>query len=326
MKTLTIEKPNGFRLSAASEFYAGFIPGSGMAAAAVDQLTLAFRVERSFEAVAVALREQDNLLIAELVGSDDEEAVRRQLARMLGLEAAADAWLALGARVPVVGTLQREFPGFFTATKPSPYDAAVWSVIAPRMQMEQAARIKLAIARVHGTELTLHGRAHHVFPEPRVLVELASFPGLHAEKAARLRAVARAALDGLLDAEHLRAMPEWEALARLQTIRGVGPWSASHIYYRGAAPMDALPAVEPRVLHGLAHACGVTVPTAEAFQRAAESFRPFRMWVSVLLSRHLARSGGWNAPGLAKQRAEAGKALARTTRRRALAHRVEGTL
>jgi DNA-3-methyladenine glycosylase II len=270
--------------------------------------------------VVVSLREQGNSLVAELAGSDDEQGVRTQLARMLGLEAVAEAWLALGARVPLVGMLQHEFPGFFTATKASPYDAAVWSVIAPRTQMEQAARLKMAIARAHGTEVALHGRTHHVFPEPRVLVELEQFPGLHAEKAARLRAVGRAALDGLLDAERLRAMPEWEALARLQTIRGVGPWSASHIYYRGAAPMDALPAVEPRILHGLAHASGVAVPTAQAFARAAEAWRPFRMWVSVLLSRHLAKSGGWHAPGLAKERAEAGKVLAKQTSRRALAH------
>ena len=316
MKTLHIDKPAGFSLAAASQYYAGFTPGSGMAAAAVDQLTLAFRVERSFDAVVVSLREQADVLVAELTGSDDEAAVRHQLSRMLGLEALAEAWLRLGQRVPLVGLLQREFPGFFTATKASPYDAAVWSIIAPRTHIEHAARIKLALAREHGSALTLHGRVHHVFPAPRVLLTLQHAAGLNAEKVARLHAVARAALDGLLDADYLRGLPEWEALARLQTIRGVGPWSASHIYYRGAAPIDALPAVEPRVLHGLAHASGVALPTAQAFVRAAEAWRPFRMWVCVLLSRHLARTSGWHAPELAQQRAAAGRQLAQQTRRR----------
>jgi DNA-3-methyladenine glycosylase II len=306
MKTLLIEKPAGFSLEAASQFYAGFTPGTGMAAAALDQLTLAFRVERSFGAAVVALRERGDVLVAELTGSDDEQGVRRQLSRMLGLEAVAESWIALGRRVPLVGTLQREFPGFFTATKASPYDAAVWSIIAPRTHIEHAARIKMAIAREHGSEVELHGRVHNVFPEPRVLLELSRADGLNAEKVARLRAVASAALDGLLDTEYLRALPEWEALARLQTIRGVGPWSAGHIYYRGAAPIDALPAVEPRVLHGFAHASGASLPTAQAFQRAAEAWRPFRMWVSVLLSRHLARTSGWRAPALGEQRAAAG--------------------
>jgi hypothetical protein len=38
------------------------------------------------------------------------------------------------------------------------------------------------------------------------------------------------------------------------------------------------------------------------------------MWVAVLLSRHLAQTDGWRAPQLGKERAAAGRALARKTR------------
>jgi DNA-3-methyladenine glycosylase II len=314
MITFTLEKPTGFTLAAASDFYAGFTPGSGMAAAATDRLTLAFRVDRGFEAVAVSLHEGDGVLVAEMAGSEDEAGVRAQLGRVLGLEADAGAWQALGERVPLVGQLKAEFPGFFTAAKPSPYDAAVWSVIAPRLGMKVAARIKMDIARTHGTAVELHGRTHHVFPAPRELLALEQIAGLDDEKVARLRGVARAALDGLLDAEGLRAMGEASALRRLQSLRGIGPWSASHIYHRGAAPIDALPLTEPRVLHGFAHATGAAVDAA-SFLRAAEAWRPFRMWVTVLLSRHLARTDGWRAPELTRERAAAGRAGAR---RRAL--------
>ncbi|MEP7123953.1 MAG: DNA-3-methyladenine glycosylase 2 family protein [Byssovorax sp.] len=320
MKTFSLPKPTGFSLAAASSFYAGFTPGSGMAAAAVDKLTLAFRVDRSFEAVAVSLEERDGVLVAGMAGGeDDEEAVRAQLGRMLGLDGDAEAWQSLGRRVPLVGALQAEFPGFFTAAKASPYDAAAWSVIVPRMNMKMAARIKMDIARTHGTAVELDGRTHQVFPSPRQLISLEQAPGLSDEKVARLRGVAQAALDGLLDAERLRAMGEAQALAQLQGLRGIGPWSASHIYYRGAAPIDALPLTEPRVFHGLAELTGEAVPDAAAFVREAESWRPFRMWVSVLLSRHLAGTGGWRAPGLAKERASAGRALARKTRSQARA-------
>ena len=102
----------------------------------------------------------------------------------------------------------------------------------------------------------------------------------------------------------------------MQTIRGIGPWAASHVYYRGAAPMDGLPAVEPRVLHGLAHAAGVDTPSAEQFAAIAESWRPFRMWVCVLLARHLGKTGGWRDPGLRRERQVASTELARVTRKR----------
>jgi len=308
--TLTIPKPRGFALAAASEFYSGFVPGSGMAAAAVDQLTLVFRLDRSFEAVGVALREEGDTIVADTTTSDDD-TLRKQLARMLGLDADGDAWRAVGERDPIVGSLQREFPGFFTAAKSSPYDAAAWGVLAARMPIPAAAKLKSAIARAHGDAVIVRGRTHHVFPSPSRVLDIDAFPGLPSEKLARLHAVATAALDGRLDAERLLAMPEADALARLQSIRGVGPWTASHVLYRGAAPPDALPTAEPRVLHGFAHAYGVASPSWSELERAAEAWRPFRMWVCVLLSRHLARAGGWKKPGLAKERAAAGRRIAR---------------
>jgi DNA-3-methyladenine glycosylase II len=316
MTTFSIPRPASFRLQAASAFYAGFVPGSGMAAAAVDDLTLVFRLDGTFEPVATRLRERDGDLVVDLAGTRDVDRVRRQLARMLGLDADGDAWLELGRRDALVGKLQQEFPGFFTAAKPSPYDAAVWAVIAPRMNMRQAAAVKTRIGADHGDAVTLAGRTHHVFPGPAVLATLDRAHGLSEEKLARLRAVGQAALEGKLDAERLRATSPGDALAELQSIRGIGPWAASHVYYRGAAPVDGLPAVEPRVLHGLAHVAGIDVPSADRFTAIAESWRPFRMWVCVLLARHLGKTGAWCDPALGRERQAAGKELARRTRKR----------
>jgi DNA-3-methyladenine glycosylase II len=311
MTTFTIAKPRGFRLAAAADFYASFTPGSGMAAAALDQLTLAFHLDHSFEPVAVALREEGHALRFDVAGTKDQTAVTAQIERILGLEANADAWLELGERDKVVGGLQREFPGFFSAAKASPYDAATWSVIAPRLNQRQAASIKQAMARELGERVELFGRVHHVFPRPAVLAALQRFPGLSAEKVMRLRGIGQAAQTGLFDAERLRALGEQRALQELQALRGIGPWGASHIYFRGAAPMDELPTAEPRVLHGLASAYRLGTPSEEVFRRIASGWRPFRMWVCVLLMRHLARSGGWHAPELSHERAAAGRQLLR---------------
>ena len=303
MKTFALDKPHGFALSAAADFYSVFIPGAGMAAASADRLTLAFRLDGTFEAVAVALREEGDRVIGEYCGTDDEPAVAGQVARMLGLDVDGDAWLAVGKRDPVVGRLQAEFPGFFTAAKASPYDAAAWGVISPRMNMRAAARLKVAIAEAHGDGVRLRGHVHHVFPSPKKVLGIQSFPGLPAEKLERLKGIAQAALLGKLDAHRLRAMNPDDALAELQTLRGVGPWTASHILFRGAALVDALPTAEPRVLHGLAHAYGIESPSMETFARLSLPWRPFRMWVCVLLARHLKGAGGWNDPGLARERA-----------------------
>ncbi len=319
MPTLQLSRPAGFQLAAAAEFYAGFTPGSGMATSprggSTDphELTLAFLLDGTFAPVVVALREAEDGIVCEVAGEAAPAVLRAQLERMLGLDVDGAAWAAVGERDPVVGELQRSFPGFFTAAKPSPYDAATWGVIAPRMPMQRAAAIKIALARTHGEAITLRGRTHYLFPSPDRLAELERCEGLSDEKVARLRGVAIAAQQGVLDANRLRVLGEARARAELQALRGIGPWAASHVYYRGAAPTNALPFGEPRVLHGVALAYGIATPTDETYAKLAEAWRPFRMWVSVLLMRNLARSDRWNAPELARERAAAGKRLRRVT-------------
>lgn len=321
MFMFSLRKPLGFRLGAAADFYRDFTPGSGMAAAApvgavgaaAGSLTLAFRLDGTYAPVAVALHEQGDDLLVEAVGDAEPAALAKQLGRVLGLEGDARAWLELGERDLVVGDLQRQFRGFFSAAKSSPYDAATWAVISPRMNQQQAARIKLALARECGDALTLNGKTHFVFPSPERLRAVERIAGLPEEKVARLRGVAQAACDGLLDADYLRDLGEARALAELQKLRGVGPWAASHIYFRGAAPCDGLPTAEPRVLHGLASAYRLRSPSLVTFQRIATGWRPFRLWVCVLLMRHLGKTVGWHAPGLDEERARAGQALLRRT-------------
>jgi len=312
MKRIFWQTPTGFSLQASSEFYAGFTPGSGMAVADAQQLTLAFRLDQTFEAVAVGLREGEGKILADVEGTADVAAVRKQVSRMLGLDADAKAWAKVGEKDPVVGKLQREFSGFFTAAKPSPYDAAAWGVIAARINMKQAARIKMGLAAQCGDTVTLHGRSHAVFPSPKQLLQVPAFEGLSEVKLSRLKGIAVAALEGKLDAEVLRGLDEKTALAALQELEGVGPWTASHILYRGAALIDAVPEAEPRVLHGLAAAYGLKAATVETMRELSENWRPFRMWVCVLLARHLGKIGGWNNKSLGKERAKAGRALMRT--------------
>jgi DNA-3-methyladenine glycosylase II len=311
MKRLATRKPIGFSLRAAAEFYSCFTPASGMAAGTKEQLTLTFRLDGSFAPVAVTVREESRSLLVEVAGTDDLATLERQLARILGLDADSVAWFTLGETDLVVGELQRQFPGFLSAAQASPYDAATWAVIAHRMNQEQAARIRLALAREFGDTVESGDRIHCVFPGPAELAVLDRFPGLTQEKVARLRGVAQAALNGLLDAERLRRMGEARAVSELQSLRGIGPWAASHIYFRGAAPHDGLPLAEPRLLQGLASAYRLRSPSIETFQRVASGWRPFRTWVCVLLLRHLSQAAGWQAPGLALERAEVGRELAR---------------
>lgn len=266
--------------------------GAGCAARQLEQkLQLAFRLDHSFEAISATLSQQGARLSVEVVGTKHRQAVTAQLTRMLGLDGDGKAWAAIGEVDPVLGAVKRHFPGFFTAGFPSPYEAGVGGVLSQRSSVKQAASLRRQLSLAHGEQV----EGLQVLPSPDQLLRVSSFPGIAPQKLGVLHGLARAALEGTLDARRLRAMPQEQALELLQDLRGVGPWTAAHMLLRGASVQDALPLAEPRVLR--AFTLAYERPESD-FQRCAEAWRPFRMWASIALVRNLGRRGQWaNAPG-----------------------------
>ena len=285
---LELVAPYGFSLSAAADFYAGFTPMGGAARQLEQRLQLAMRLDGTFEAVATTLSQRGAQLHVEVEGTEDLTRVSKQLTRMLGLDVDGRAWAAVGEVDPVLGAVKRHFPGFFTAGFPSPYEAGVGGVLSQRSSVRQAAATRRKLSEAHGTA----GGGLSVLPSPRQLLSVRSFAGIAGPKLEVLHGLARAALDGTLDAERLREMPMEFALAQLQQLRGVGPWTASHMLLRGASLQDALPDMEPRVLR--AFSLAYERPDTD-FARCAEAWRPFRMWASIVLVRNLGRLGQWGA-------------------------------
>ena len=126
----------------------------------------------------------------------------------------------------------------------SAYEAATSFMIGQRISMTQTRRIKDRLAAMAGDPVAVEAggeqRTFRPFPRPQAVAELADVPGLAAVKVERLRGLARAALDGRLDTERLRALPVDEALAALRTLPGIGEWTASGVLARGCGVADMI--------------------------------------------------------------------------------------
>ena len=200
---------------------------------------------------------------------------------------------AVGERDPVVGEIQRKYPGLRPVGFWSPYEAASWTIIGHRIRITQAAAVKARMAERLGEPVSFGDRVVHGFPSPQRLLdlglaELDTFPGLAGRKPEWLRALARAALDGQLDAARLRAMPAAEALADLKKLPGIGDFSAGLTLLRGAGAPDAVPVSEPRLARAVALAYGLPGPAApEQIVAISENWRPYRTWVTLLLRTQL---------------------------------------
>ena len=278
-------EPRGpFALAAAARFWSSFTPAGRSPADAQEHLHLTFPVEGSWAPVGICLVQDGGAIAGTVYGDADPELARRQTARILSLDVDGRAFADVGARDQVVAGLQRSHPGLRPVCFSSPYEAAAWAILSSRVQMRQAAAIKARLTAAFGEIVNLHGQTMPAFPAPRTIAGLDQLPGVPDAKLARLRAVAEAALAGLLDSTYLRSLSDADALARLRTIPGIGPFSAELILLRGAGHPDYLTLLEPRFRRAVGEAYGLpAAPTDADLLRIAESWRPYRTWVTFLL-------------------------------------------
>jgi DNA-3-methyladenine glycosylase II len=281
----TIDPQGPFSLAAAQDFAGGFAAGIGGGSADGTSLILAFPVEGRRDSAIVELRQDadDRPVTGRVAGTADPEIARRHAARSLSLDHDGRGWPEVGRRDPVIGGLQATHRSLRPVCFYSAYEAVTSFVIGQRIARRQAARIKATLGERHGDEVALDGQTYRAFPRPERLLEAREIPGLPPEKIRRLHGLAEAALDGRLDTERLRALPKDEALAELQTLHGVGVFTAEGTLLRGCGVVDELPS-DPLTAEAIGDFYGLPSPLdAATWKRITEGWRPYRMWATVLL-------------------------------------------
>jgi DNA-3-methyladenine glycosylase II len=247
-------------------------------------MRLAFCLDGYREQAGVEVRQDADGVHCSVHGGGDLDAVRRQVARALSLDFDGRLLDAIGERDPVVARLLRAAPGLRPPLFYSPYEAAVWVVMSARRPRRQIAEVRRQLSEAHGRVFELAGRRLAALPTPEQLLSVDAVPGLNSEKVRRMHIVARAALDGRLDAQHLHELGPDAALAELQSLPGVGPFYSALIVVRASGFADVLPANEPQLLDLVARLYGLPgPPSPEQFAVLAEPWRPLRTWVSVLI-------------------------------------------
>ena len=281
-------------MRAAAEF--GFGPTEGRTAVFDGTMRLAFPLDggEGYAGATVTQPEDGGPLAVALslrhgLGIDTDasaEAALHQISRVLSLDHDGTAFARVGERDPVMGALQRTYPGQRPVLFHSPYEAAAWAIISTRRPPAQAAEVRLDVSRQLGESMELAGHTLHAFPRPDHLLQLGdTFPGLNAQKIGRLLELAEAARMGVLDAPALQALGPEEAFVRLQQLKGIGPFYAGLIVLRAVGFADSpLPMAEPRLLRQAARLYDCDgEPTLEWLNALAERWRPFRVWAMVLL-------------------------------------------
>jgi DNA-3-methyladenine glycosylase II len=292
----TLDPRGPFSMAPIRDMQCGFLRGSRTCGADPQAVRLAFPQDGDFSLVGAEVRHRDGQVHVQGQGGTDPRRIRAQIERTLGLDHDGIAFQRTIQAHPALARVAAERPDFRPVVAYSPYVMGGWAVLSQRLRMAQAAAIQVRIAEACGDVVEVDGERIASFPRPQSLLALSQskdsgFPGVAEEKWRRLQVLAEAALRGDLEVERLRALPYAEARAKLMELRGVGPWTADAILLRGVGPADALPLSEPRLHEAVAATYGLRrTPSDAEVSSLAESWRPFRMWVSVLLVSHHWRS------------------------------------
>jgi DNA-3-methyladenine glycosylase II len=135
----------------------------------------------------------------------------------------------------------------------------------------------------------IHGRLlaaldDDVEPEPVLDLsdETLRAVGLSAAKVRSLRDLATKALDGtvVLAPRSLARQSDEEIIARLSSVRGIGPWSAQMFLIFQLRRLDVWPVLDLGVRRGYGLAWHIPTPTARELEPLGEPYRPYRTVVA----------------------------------------------
>ena len=241
--------------------------GESMGTFAVRPLLEQSALELCIDAPLAGLSGQLIAIVARVSRIFDLGADPLRIAAHLGQDA------ALGARV-------RARPGLRVPGAWDGFELAVRTVLGQQISVKGATTLAGRLVARFGRPLPApRGGLTHVFPTPAALADAdLTAIGLPRARAETLGRLAAAASSGALCLNGSQA-PE-ETVARLLSVKGIGPWSAQYIAMRALGDPDAFPAGDLGLLRSQSQHQKLT-PTALAEQ--AEAWRPWRAYAAMHL-------------------------------------------
>jgi AraC family transcriptional regulator of adaptative response / DNA-3-methyladenine glycosylase II len=203
-------------------------------------------------------------------------AVVERLRRMFDLDADPQAIATALRSDPRLRPLLRKRPGLRIPSGWDGFEIAIRAVIGQQVSVAAARTFTARLAQAFGEPMTgpLHSELHtHLFPTPQALVDAdLTAIGLTRTRAATVRAVAQAVLDGRVDFDAGTTLEQF--VERWTALPGIGPWTANYLALRGLGHPDAFPA-EDLVLQKALPNDGTRLSARQLLARA-DRWRPWR--------------------------------------------------
>lgn len=226
-----------------------------------------------------------------------ESFLRASLTRMLGLDTDLDAFYRFARQDEKLSALVRQFRGMRPPRFPTLFEALVNAVACQQLSLEVGIHLLNRLAAAWGPFLPAADGPQAAFPRPGDLASLdpeAFRPlGFSRSKGRALVELAQSLVRKQVSLEGLEAMSDQEAVECLQTLRGIGRWSAEYVLLRGLGRWHVFPGDDVGARNKLQAWLGLPAPLDyQGVHQVLSRWHPFcgLIYFHFLLSR-LAEEG-----------------------------------
>jgi AraC family transcriptional regulator of adaptative response / DNA-3-methyladenine glycosylase II len=234
---------------------------------------------------SVSQRIKDDALSLRLYGAPMGAlgGIVARVRRMFDVDADPAAIMQVLSLDALLKPLTKQWPGQRLPGAWDGFELAVRAVLGQQISVAAARTLAARLVERYGTPFPASGQSelHSLFPRPEALVEAPlETIGLPKTRAATLRGLARACVDGTVDFGAQQSLLDF--VARISTLPGIGAWTAHYIAMRALSQPDAFPAGD-LVLRKLA---GNDEAISErAMETLSQAWRPWRAYAVMLLWR-----------------------------------------
>jgi DNA-3-methyladenine glycosylase II len=234
-------------------------------------------------------------------GASPTEA--RAAARALfSLDHPIEEFYRLVRKEPILRGTDRRFRGLRLPRDPTVYEALLYAVIGQQLSVRAARAVQLRLFERTSSVLEVDGVEVRCVPKPRAILGLGE-AGLRSVGTSRAKARTLLALaewaPGAPSGDTFANGPLEPAVARLDALPGIGPWTAENALLRGAGRKDVFVAGDLGIRVGLEEYGGPAraAPESEARAWAGRhypgwgSYATLYLWRKLVADRTAAASG-----------------------------------